>query len=273
MKLDDLLSMPDVDAVDICLPTPHHLDACLAALASGKHVLCEKPLARTAADAQKISDAAAKSKGFFMPAMCMRFWPQWAWLKDAVDSGTYGRVLSASFSRMAAVPPGWYSNGEQSGGAILDLHIHDTDFIHYLFGPPRAVFSRGHTLVSGCVDHVHTQYLYDGGLSSPAPLVIAQGGWSPIPGYPFHMSYEAHFEKAVVKHDTAALPSFTLLHEGQVTQVPMTGDGYTGELAYFLQCVRAGIAPSRVTALDAVASIRTVEAEKKSIETGRSVEL
>ena len=80
-KASDLIAMKDVDIVDICVPTPEHVDVAIEAIKAGKHVLCEKPLARTVAEAERIAAAARDAKGFFMPAMCIRFWPQWAWLK------------------------------------------------------------------------------------------------------------------------------------------------------------------------------------------------
>src|SRR5262245_40231455 len=75
----ELIAMKDVDIVDICLPTTQHVDLAIEALKAGKHVICEKPLARTSADAEIIASAARNANGMFMPAMCMRFWPQWAW--------------------------------------------------------------------------------------------------------------------------------------------------------------------------------------------------
>ena len=71
--LEAPLSMDDVDVIDICLATPVHVDYAVKGLASGKHVICEKPLAASYAQAQPIAEAAAQAKGFFMPAMCMRF--------------------------------------------------------------------------------------------------------------------------------------------------------------------------------------------------------
>ncbi|MGV3771979.1 MAG: Gfo/Idh/MocA family protein, partial [Verrucomicrobiales bacterium] len=140
-KFEDLINDPEIDVIDICTPTFTHVDMAIAALQSGKHVLCEKPLARTFAQASKIAEAAEKSKGIFMPAMCIRFWPEWAWLKAAIENGTYGKVLGARFRRMAE-PPGWghghFGSGEKSGGALLDLHIHDVDFVQYCFGKPLA---------------------------------------------------------------------------------------------------------------------------------------
>src|SRR5688500_4551953 len=80
----DLINMSDIDVVDVCVPTTRHVEVAIEAIKAGKHVLCEKPLARTSADAEKIAAAARSGKGIFMPAMCMRFWPQWSWLKKAV---------------------------------------------------------------------------------------------------------------------------------------------------------------------------------------------
>ena len=188
----ELLSMSDVDAVDVCIPTPYHAEVVIAALLAGKHVLCEKPLAGWVRDAQAISRAAAGAKTFLMPAMCMRFWPEWAWLKEVISDNRFGRVFGAIFLRQGNVPPGWYRDGEMSGGAILDLHIHDTDFVCYLFGKPKAVSSRGYRAQTGQFDHVSTQYIYDS-----VPLVVADGGWSFAEPYPFRMRYTVIFESQV----------------------------------------------------------------------------
>src|SRR5262249_15186888 len=159
--------------VDVCVPTPLHAKVVTAALAAGKHVLCEKPLARTLAETQAIARIARTATSFLMPAMCMRFWPEWAWLKQAVSKNRYGRVLSASFLRQGTIPPGWYRDGELSGGALLDLHVHDTDFVCHLFGRPKSVSSQGCRGRNGRTDHVMTQYQYD-----DIPIVIAEGGWA-----------------------------------------------------------------------------------------------
>ena len=107
----DLIANPDVDLIDVCLPTPQHLEVVIPAIESGKHVLCEKPMARTLADGQAIAAAAANAKGFFMPAMCMRFWGEWEWLKQAVAEKRYGEVRSATFRRAGTTPAGWFRNG------------------------------------------------------------------------------------------------------------------------------------------------------------------
>ena len=105
----------------------------MAAIAAGKHVLCEKPLARTAADARRIARAAAKGTGFFMPAMCIRFWPEWAWLKKAIDKGTYGicescrkpiakaRLKALLFARYCIVCQGSAENAPESSEIAQEL--------------------------------------------------------------------------------------------------------------------------------------------------------
>ncbi len=272
----ELINSDDVDLIDICVPTPFHLDLALAAIKSGKHVLCEKPLARTAADARKIARAAEKGSGFFMPAMCMRFWPEWVWLKKAVEKGTYGKVISAEFCRVGGLPPGWFGNGELSGGAILDLHLHDTDFVHHVFGVPDAVSSGGWIGPSGCVDHVDTRYIYDDG-----PVVTAQGSWA-APAMPFHMSFCVLFEEASVDYSLSRSDATLMLYRNAkgnrkapkpvAIKCPV-GDGYKAEMAYLAKCIKNGTSPDVVTATEAAESIRIVEAEDKSAQSGRIVRL
>src|SRR5436189_1747890 len=100
-KLEEVLADSEVELVDLCTPTPLHPEQSIAALKAGKHVLCEKPLARTSASAREIVKAAESARGFIMPAMCMRFWPGWSWLKEAIEKQTYGKVLGARARRLS----------------------------------------------------------------------------------------------------------------------------------------------------------------------------
>jgi predicted dehydrogenase len=267
----ELIAMRDVDVVDVCVPTNYHVDFCLEALRAGKHVVCEKPLARTSSDAERIAAAARESKGAFMPAMCMRFWPEWAWLKRAVVEKRYGPVRSATFRRVAQMPGGWYRDGAISGGAALDLHIHDTDFVQFLFGMPTAVSSRGYSRATGEIDHLSTQFFFD-----DVPLVTAEGGWAFSDGYGFTMQYTVNFETATADFDLSrgAGKTLRLTQYGKCEPVDAgKGFGYAHELRYFLECVAKGDKPSIVTADDAVRSVRLVEAEVKSARTGEFVRL
>ena len=264
----ELIQWSEVDIVDICVPTPQHVEIAIAALAAEKHVLCEKPMANDSQDAHRIAEAAAKAKGMFMPAMCMRFWPQWAWLKAAVIDGTYGKVLGATFRRVASMPPGWFADGAKSGGAILDLHIHDTDFVYHLFGMPVGVFSRGYVKTSGRTDHIVTQYIY-----SHIPVVSAEGSWCMADTFNFSMRYTVNFENATADFDISREKPLMLHSQGKATPIEMTGDGYEAELRYFIDCVQTNRRPWIVTADDAVASIQIIEAEQRSLTQGGAVKI
>ncbi|MDB6129999.1 MAG: Oxidoreductase domain protein [Verrucomicrobiales bacterium] len=264
-QFSEFLADGEIDVVDICAPTPSHPELAIAALRSGKHVLCEKPLARTSKIASSIVTAAGKASGFFMPAMCIRFWPEYAWLKEQIQSGQHGRVLAARFRRVTE-PPGWgqhnFLNGSRSGGALLDLHIHDTDFIHYCFGKPERVYSSGYSKLSGAIDHVVTQYEY------PSTIVSAEGTWAMTPGFGFNMSYTVVFENATVDFDIArgaeALKLFVAGKPAEIIELKQA-DGYVQELAYFLSCIEKNERPLRVTAQDALDAIVICEAEEESI--------
>jgi predicted dehydrogenase len=269
----DLIKDKDVDLVDICLATPLHVEYAIAALKKGKHVLVEKPLARLAKDGQKLAKAAAKAKGLSMCAMCMRFWPGWTFLKEAIDKQTYGPVLAASFRRLASMPPGaFYANGELSGGAILDLHIHDADFVQFLFGLPDAVLSRGYTKTSGQYDHVITHYLYESGRG--APLITAEGAWCMQPPFEFRMQYQVNFANATAVFDLLSATQLALYRNGQKETIPLDPRmGYEHEIAYFLDCINKGERPKTVTLEDAANAVALIEAEAKSIATGKPVKV
>jgi len=266
-----LIADADVQLVDICLPTPMHHDYALAVLRAGKHLLIEKPLCRTYAQGRALADAAAQAKGLAMCAMCMRFWPGWAWLKRAIDERTYGKVLAAHFRRVASHPGGaFYSNGEACGGAILDLHVHDTDFVQFCFGMPRAVTSRGYTKITGHIDHVVTQYHYDGGA-----MVFAEGGWAMAEGFGFQMQYTVNFERATADFTFDGKDHVRLCEPGKPPREVEVGSGmgYDHEIAYFLDCIAKGERPGTVTLAQAADSLRIVEAEVRSIAEGVAVNL
>jgi len=271
---NELLAQPDIDLIDLCVPTMAHPKLAIAALQAGKHVICEKPLARNSTAAREIAQAAARAKGFFMPAMCLRFWPEWAWVKQAIEQKTYGRVLAARFRRVSE-PPAWgresYFQGEKSGGALLDLHIHDTDFVQFCFGRPLGVFSSGFTFYSGAIDHVVTLYQVKGGAT-----VSAEGSWTMAEGFGFNMSYTVNFENATADYDCGrGKEALKLYVKGQPVQTiqPEGGDGYLGELRHMVESIQSGRPPTVVTAQDGLSSVEIIEAEEQSAKTGQFVPL
>ncbi len=271
-KLEEVLADPDIDLVDLCTPTPMHAEQAVAALKSGKHVFCEKPMARTSQEARQILEVAQSARGFLMPAMCMRFWPGWNWLKEMVAQKTYGAVRAARFRRVSEMPTwskqGTYTAGSDLGGALFDLHIHDTDFIQFVFGRPASVYATGSYRPNGPVDHVVTQYHYPDG-----PVVHAEGNWLLKKG--FNMAYTLYCEGATIDYDLArGENALQIAEEGKEPRfIPVAGDGYNEEVAYVIECALQGKRPEIVTAQDGLSALEICEAEEKSIRTGAVVKL
>jgi predicted dehydrogenase len=265
----DLLSDPRVHLVSICTHTETHVDLALAAIRAGKHVLVEKPVAVRSEDARKLAAAVRESGKLCMPAMCMRFWPGWTWLRDRVRDGRFGKVHSAVFQRLGTVPtwsPEFYGDPARSGGSHFDLHIHDTDFIQWCFGPPRRVVS------TGSIMHVTTLYQYD---ADRGPRhVVAEGGQDCSPGFGFRMRFTVAFEKATADFELSRTPTVLLHRDGKSEPVELPhGTAYDGQIRHLLDAILGarGDADLMATMDEAVAVTELLEAERKSFETGEPV--
>ena len=275
---DDALKLireADVDMIDICVPTADHAKLAIAALKAGRHVFCEKPLCRTAAEAKAIVAAAKRAKGFFNVGLCVRAWPEYRAAYEYFKSGKAGKMLTATFKRVSPGVDGnswrnWYMDGKVSGGALLDLHVHDTDEVNYFFGKPRSVTSVGANVVSrGAIDHVFTSYDFGGGR-----LVVAEGAWEQAKGATFEMSFTIVCEKATLKLDATGFNVF-LKNGKKVTPKLDVKNGPTGwhqELAYFVDCVRRGVKPVKYQTVDSIAdTMKIVFAEEKSVKVKKAV--
>jgi predicted dehydrogenase len=263
-----LVADASVEAVSICTPTDTHVGLVIAALAGGKHVLVEKPLALLAEDVLRVHKAASKADRVCMPAMVMRFWPGWEWLHDRVKDRSLGACRSVEFERRGSRPTwntAFYGDANRSGGALLDLHIHDSDFVLWTFGRPEAV-----TTV-GSLDQLTTVYHYPKGSGAPE-IVVASGGWGQHAGFGFRMRYIANFEKATADFDLSRGDRPVMLsdaHESKAVELPTT-TGYEAEVRHFVEIVTKGVTP-RATVQDALDVTCLLDAERRSIETGRTV--
>ncbi|HRK31665.1 MAG TPA: Gfo/Idh/MocA family oxidoreductase [Tepidisphaeraceae bacterium] len=268
----ELLADPAVEVVSICTPTPTHVDLAIAALRAGKHVLVEKPVAMVTEQVRKLLEASQQSDRLIMPAMCMRFWPAWEWLKSAIDSRQFGRLRSLNLQRVGSLPgwSKWFADERMSGGAMIDLHIHDVDFIRHAVGRPAAVTS------AGDAQHVSTIYHYD----DPRVHITAQGAWL-SPGTPFRMRFIADFEQATADFDIGRESQLLLCRDGKADAVD-TGklNGYDVEVRHFLAAVKALSAPGsgaggssrlRATLNDAVDVAIILETEAYAAEIGKRV--
>ncbi len=270
----EMLDAEDLDLVDICTPTYLHAEMTVDALEAGCHAVCEKPMARTVAQCDDMIAAAESTGKMLFIAQCIRFWPEYEVLAQMVEDGDLGEIRAARFRRQSP-KPGWASEGwlmdqELSGGALLDLHIHDVDYILSVFGKPSAVLARGANLAGDepPVDHVDTSYIYADG-----PVCTAQGGWVMPDTYPFEMAFQVL--------GTEALAEFSVNNDPMLQVYPFDGEpmtpdyepgtGYENELAYFVECVENGSEPDRVTPKSARESVRVVMAEADSMASGEMV--
>lgn len=214
--IEDMLSNEELDYIDITLPTHLHADFTERMLERGLHVLCEKPMARTFEEGRRMADTAMRTGKKLMIAQCLRFWPAYEYLKTCVEDGRYGLVTGGSFYRGGAFPGRWYQDKAKSGGCLLDMHIHDVDVIHWLFGLPDRVSVLGRNVIPGSgYDIVSAHYGYEDG-----KVVNAQADWTLQGDYGFAMTYRVNFERG------------NLVFENGVLKVnPETGTGFIPELS------------------------------------------
>lgn len=252
---EQLFADPNVELVSICTHTPTHVPLAIAALEAGKHVLVEKPIALTSSAAQRLADAAVASDCICMPAMCMRFWPGWDTLLEALRDERNGELTSLVLRRLGVRPDwgaGFYNDDAAAGGAVFDLHVHDVDIVLAALGAPQRVHS------AGTRDHIITRYDYGAG----GPLVVAEGGWDHGAGFPFRMGYTAVFERATLDYDLQRDPPLQRVKGGVcVSRDLPPGDGYRGEVRAFLHAARTGDRSKLPTAADALAVTRLLESE------------
>ena len=271
--LEELLADPAVDMVDITLPTYMHCENVLKALEAGKHVLCEKPIALTLDDAAKMVTAASQARGKFMVAHCIRWWPEYAVARDIITEKTYGKVYSAVFHRVSPTPTwgwkNWLQDHTKSGGAVVDLHIHDIDYINYVFGMPDAVTSIGVTKTSGGVDQIGTHYHYE----TENFMVSAEGNWICHPSTPFRMAFEIVCETATIQYDCNETNPLRVYPRSGGEEIPefTPGDGYHNEIEYFLECIDTDVTPTVVTPTEAREALTVGLAEIQSVEDGKTV--
>ncbi len=262
----DLLADKQVDAVDLCLPTAQHADAAIRALEAGKHVILEKPIALNLEQADAILAAEKRAGRLCLVAHVLRYFPEYALIRQLRDEGGLGPLCAAHFRRSIAQPD-WRGAdaAEDNGGPVVDLHIHDADFVRFLFGEPQSFSARGARGSTGEVAHIHTLYHYPDG-----PLVSAEGGWLCPPSLPFIQGYEVFFAKGMLHFDSASGRP-PLLHTPAGQREPtLKGDAFRDELAAAIGFIRRGDPHSALSAASARASLDLVLREEAAAREGWS---
>ncbi len=263
---DRMLAEGGLDVVSITLPTHLHPAFTIKALDAGLHVLCEKPMALNTDACDNMIAAAERSGKHLMIAQCIRFWPEYAWAKATIDEGRFGSVRAAHFDRLSAVPgwskDSWFSDPKKSGGVTLDLHIHDVDFVHYLFGTPNSIRAMGSRFENGMLGHIVSAYDYDDNKT-----VTAIGSWMMSASYGFSMGFRIALEKATLVFASRHDPALRVYPDEGESYSPddlATGDGYSEEVAHFTALL-SGTVKSKITPAQARESVRMALQAAKAV--------
>jgi predicted dehydrogenase len=231
-----MIGDPELDALDICLPTALHAPLTIAAMDAGKHVLCEKPMALTVEACGRMLEAGKRNNGVvLMVAHVLRFWPAYRVLHEAVVGKTYGATRSARFARRSGLPSWgpWLLRPEESGGAPLDLLVHDYDQALWLFGAPESVTAR----TVGSPNVIEASLRYPGGLE-----VAVAGGWY-TDNVPFAMEFDLLASEGELRYANDHLQ--LRRPPAAPTEIALSQeDPYATQLAYFIDCCRNGHAPA-----------------------------
>lgn len=262
--LDEMLETEHPDVVDVCLPTHLHCEYVTRLLRMGYNVQSEKPMARTSEQCDEMLSAMRESGKQLMIGMCLRFDSSYLVLKDIIDSGRYGKVRSAYFSRWSGLPrwgfERWYRDEARSGAVAFDLHIHDIDMVRFLFGEPDAL--QAHT-TDGEIPHisVSTTLLY------PDKLVTATAEWGMAHSWKFRAEYRVCLERATV-----------VLEGGKITVYPEEGEPFVPEYTplnhmaeeslYLARVIEGEIENVKNRPEDAAATVRMIEAIYRSAAAG-----
>lgn len=259
---EEMIEKEELDFVDICTPSYLHADMAVYALEHGLNTLCEKPMSISSSEAQRMIDASEKSGKLLMTAHVVRFMSPYVYLKSVIDSGELGRPVHIIMHRLSEAPKwsweNWMLVPEKSGGVTLDLSIHDIDFTHYVFGEPKSLGASYHDLENNS-NHVTTVFDYDGF------SVETVGGWFNA-SIPFRAEYLAVFENGYVESKGGKIlkngeeVTVTAGQTSEDTGINLSGaDGYADEIAYFIDCIKSGKKPLRVTPESSKKSVELVE--------------
>lgn len=273
--------LADVDVVDLCTPTHWHYEMTLQAAAAGKHIICEKPLARTLEQGQAMIAACRQAEVKLLVAHVVRFFPEYAQAKAMVDAGQIGRPAVLRLARGSFRPKkpvgNWFLDFEKSGGMMLDMMIHDFDYARWVAGEVESVFAKsiGQTQPGAPVDYGLAILKHrNGALSHVA------GVWA-YPPPTFRTRLEIAGDGGLIEFDSAATAPIELLlkpdRESGSPDVglpasPLSESPYTTQLKEFYAALTQD-RPVRVRAEDGLAALQIALAAIESTKTGQAVRL
>jgi predicted dehydrogenase len=276
VALPDLESLiaSDVDLVSICTPTPSHMQIANALMQAGKHVLCEKPIARTLEQAQSMIDTADQSGVKFMVAHVSRYEVDHRKAKEMLERGEIGDLRMA-FHAITSAYPGWsvqdwLGDEEKSGGPIVDLAIHSVDYMLWLFkSPVKRVYALGSQQATARNHYVLANLQFaNGGLG------LVETSWAHPPSAPLSCRVELCGTSGRVAWDYDQIDGMQTFIEGQGrhSYVLEGENSFAAEIASFVQCINNDL-PSPIPGKEAKEALKVCLAALESLQSGRCVEV
>lgn len=274
---DDMLKTADPTVVDVCVPTPWHKEYVVKAAEAGKHVVTEKPMARTIDDCKAMIEATKKAGVTFMVAHVLRYFPEFAAAKAQIDAGAVGNPAVVRTTRGGGFPHAWndwYANFDWSGGVALDLIIHDFDWLRWCFGDAERVFAKG--LVERGIKHL--DYALVTIRFKSGVIAHVEGTWANPAG--FSVKFEVAGDKGLLdfynKPATPLMIARTKTEEHgpgvAIPESPTSQNPYFLEMEHFIDCVESGKKPS-ITPEDGLHAVEISLAALESIRTGKPITL
>ena len=271
--LDDAVKALNPQAADICIPTPFHVDAVKQCAGHKLNTLCEKPIALSLEDAQAMRQVGIDTGTRVMIAHVLRFWPEYIFARQAVLSGDFGDLLAVDCWRLSAPPPwnDWMMDEKMSGGAVVDLQIHDMDFVFQLLGKPDRIIAMGASR-EGAVNEVWNTLEYP----NPLPVRIYASFAMP-PSYPFRMFFSLRLEHAVLEMDFLRPKNKRLIiypDSGEPYHPEIaTKDAYAAQLDYFAGRIIADEPFAECPIEESITALEMCLASKQSCRSGTPVDL
>ncbi|GAB2453472.1 Gfo/Idh/MocA family oxidoreductase [Xylanimonas ulmi] len=267
-SLDDLLGRSDV--VDVMTPTDTHYEYTLAAIEAGRHVVCEKPLARTPAQAGELVWAAARAGVQLYPAQVVRYFPEYVATRNAVAAGRVGRPAVLRLTRSGVFPSWspWFADDARSGGIVADQMIHDLDIARWIAGEVREVYALRSRADQRQTAHVTLTHV-SGAVSSVAGL------WGP-PHLAFRTAVHVAGDRGVLRYDSAQPTGVRadlapVAVDGRPRPAAVGGESpYLAQLREFAAAFDGGPLP-RVDAVDGAIAVELAAAAQTSIARGEPV--
>jgi UDP-N-acetylglucosamine 3-dehydrogenase len=268
---NELIDSPDVDAIDVCYPTNVHSKYVIAALIQGKHVFCETPIAYTITEAEQMSETAASCGRLLLVALFGRVVSDYKYVHDYIEAGHLGKPRVVFANRRT--PPIWGNGWDQN--FILDLMLHDVDYLYWLLGKPLTVTSRALENPGKGWEHVFIALEYE-----DTSAIIEGCGIMP-PSFPFSTSLRVVCEDGAIdlnwywggKFPISEVKLYPQKGEPEILSVP-DYDPYEAECRYFVDCIRGEADPSLLSIDAACSSLNIALAARMSLEqNGKRIEI